>query len=178
MKKKMLLVILAATIFLVAGCQNSSKPNISALGYIEQLHKGLEQQELPVDDLAPSEVTEGHNSDLGDYTYTGYIVTNGVYASTYENPDQTELLQVRVTIDLALATRQNLSTGGFAIYNMISYFDQKNTDNIFDLLGANDIDTLGTSEADGENGHYKFSVNPGRNVMLVYTLNGTEDESK
>ena len=178
MKKAILLMLLAGTIFLMAGCQKNEKSDVSAIGYIEQLYKGLEQMELPVDELDASEVTEGHSSDLGDYIYTGYIVTDGVYASTYENPDQTELLQVRVTIDLALANRQDLSTGGFAIHNMISYFDNADVEAIFDLLGAEDIYTPGTSEADGKNGRYEFAVNPGKNIMLTYTENKAEEETK
>ena len=73
-------------------------------------------------------------------------------------------------VDLSLATRDNLSSGSFAIINMVYYFDPSNAEEISESLNINDIKTAGISEAEGNSGSYKYLVTPGDTITLVYTV--------
>ncbi len=175
MKKKLLPLALSGILLLslvaCGGNQSSStESDISASGYIDQLYQGLTESNLPVTDMEPTTPKEDSDSEIGDYLYTGYTVTDGVYVATYENLDQTELLRTHVMVDLSLATRDNLSSGSFAIINMVYYFDPSNAEEISESLNINDIQTAGISEAEGNSGSYKYLVTPGDTITLVYTV--------
>ena len=172
-KKISTLGLLTALLLSLVACSgnqtSSSNSEISASNFIEQLQEGLSESDLPVTDMEPSTPKQDSDSEIGDYLYTGYIITDGVYAATYENLNQTELLRAHIMIDLSLATRDNLSSGSFAIINMIYYFDPSSAEEISESLNINDIQSSGISTADGANGSYKYLVTAGDMITLVYT---------
>lgn len=172
MKRKLSLVLLISVFLLISSCaENSTDSDVSASGYIDQLYASVKDADLPIMEKDPLDPTDGYDSDIGDYIYTGYILTDGVYAATYEDPEQSNLLRVHIMVDLTLAKREALSTGSFAIYNTISYFDKKDADKISESLNTSDISASGTSEASGKNGVYKYVVDTaGNRVFLIYTI--------
>jgi hypothetical protein len=109
--------------------------------YISQLWSALESTDFPVETREEQPTSEGYDPDIGEYVYTGYIITNGVYASTYENEDQSKLLRTQVMIDMNMAQREQISSGAFAISNMINYFDPANAKIIGESLNTSNIAT-------------------------------------
>ena len=154
-------ISLSLMLYLVAcGSSSQTEANLSASAYINQLWEGLENAELPVEELKDGSTSEGSDSDIGEYLYTGYIVTNGVYASTYESEDQTELLRVQVMMDMSLAQRDQISTGAFAITNMVYFFDEDDAEEILSDLNVEDFTSPGICEANGQHGEYEYMVDP------------------
>ena len=92
MKRLLSACISLSLLLCLAACGNSSQTeaNLSASAYINQLWEGLENAELPVEELKDGSTSEGSDSDIGEYLYTGYIVTDGVYVSIYESKDQSD----------------------------------------------------------------------------------------
>lgn len=182
--KRILMVMLAITVLLMASaCGGGDQPAdpppqetpaetvVGASAYIEQLWSALEASGFPVEELGDGSTSEGKDEDIGEYLYTGYIVTDGVYVSTYETPDQTELLQVQVMMDMSIAQRDQISSGAFAISNMVYYFDTDGASSILEDLNVEDFTSAGISEASGQNGTYKYIVDSGNlRIFLVYTL--------
>lgn len=175
--KKILAFVLACTLLLTlcaCGKKEQEQP-LSATGYISLLKDGLTSANLPVDDLTGSEPKESSSLELGAYMYTSYIVTDGVYVAVYESPDQSELLKMAVTIDLSLARGDKLSTGSFALFTLLSYFDSKTADSLAEKLGMNDPQQYSSAEANGSNGTYEFGYTR-NNLILNYIPNSSESK--
>ena len=173
MKRLLSACISLSLLLCLAACGNSSQTeaNLSASAYINQLWEGLENAELPVEELKDGSTSEGSDSDIGEYLYTGYIVTDGVYVSIYESKDQSDLLRVQVMMDMALAQRDQISTGAFAITNMVYFFDEDDAEVILSDLNVEDFTSPGISEANGQHGEYEYMVDPtNQKIFLVYTL--------
>lgn len=173
MKRLLSACISLSLLLCLAACGNSSQTeaNLSASAYINQLWEGLENAELPVEELKDGSTSEGSDSDIGEYLYTGYIVTDGVYVSIYESKDQSDLLRVQVMMDMSLAQRDQISTGAFAITNMVYFFDEDDAEDILSDLNVEDFTSPGISEANGQHGEYEYMVDPmNQKIFLVYTL--------
>lgn len=176
MKKTLAFILSFAMLLTLCACgEKKPEQSLSAAGYISYLKEGLTSANLPVDDLTGSEPKESSSLELGAYIYTSYIVTDGVYVAVYESPDQSELLKLAVTVDLSLAKGDKLSTGSFALFSLLSYFDAKAADDLGEQLGMNNPQQYSVAEADGQNGSYEFGYTR-NDLVLNYTPNLSEDK--
>lgn len=170
----LVMVILTACSPAASGTQDSGKPapvvihysEGPAATYIDQLYTALSDASLPVLEKKATSQAPDADADIGDYLYTGYPVSKGVHAIVYEDPKQTELSRVMVTVDLS---QTKLDAGAFVLSNVIDYFDHDNAAAIADTLQLQDLTSSGISEAKGSAGSYKFMVTPGSLAMLIYT---------
>lgn len=118
---------------------------------------GLTSAKLPVNELTGSTPKESSSLELGSYMYTSYIVTDGVYVAVYESIDQQQLLKMSISIDLSLAKGDDLTSGSFAMYSLLSYFDGKTADDLWETLGMDNPQKYSDVEAAGSNGNYEFA---------------------
>lgn len=176
MKKALAFILSFVMLLTLCACGDKEpEQSLSAAGYISSLKEGLTSANLPVNDLTSSEPKESSSLELGSYVYTSYIITDGVYVAVYESPDQSELLKLAVTVDLSLAKGDKLSTGSFALFSLLSYFDAKTADTLGEKLGMNNPQQYSSAEAEGNNGVYEFGYTR-NNLLLNYIPNLSEDK--
>ena len=172
MQKLLSMILALAMILSLAACGQKAEPVVySADDYIDQLYSGLADADLPVSKKNSPDPSSNTDPDIGDYVYRGYVLSDGVYAATYEDPEQTKLLRVHVMIDLNLARRDYLSSGAFAVSRTIAYFDGDKADAIGERLHTSDISTAGKTDYASQTGHYEYLVDTANNrIFLVFTL--------
>lgn len=137
--------------------------------YTSQLWEAYEGAGYEVNELDAGSQNSGTDLDIGEYDYTGHIVSDGVYVSTYERDGV--LLRVQIMLDFTLATGPDIELAAFAIGNLLNYADSESSDDLYASLGLDDMDE-GIYEADGHAGHYKALVGPltTQSIILLYTL--------
>ena len=170
MKKATALGFALFLILSLPGCgSNEAEPRMTADEYTSQLWEAYEAAGYEVNELDAGSQNTGTDSDIGEYEYTGHIVSDGVYVATYEQDGV--LLRVQITLDFTLATGPDIELGAFAVGNLLSYADPESSDDLYASLGLDDMDE-GIYEADGHAGHYKALVGPltTQNIVLIYTL--------
>ena len=170
------LLIVAAIVLLLAGCGASEQaPRMTADTYTSQLWAAYESSGYEVNELDDGSKNSGTDADIGEYDYTGHIVSDGVYVSTYERDGI--LLRVQVWMDLTLATNPDIELGAFAMGNLLKYADPDSCEDLSASLGL-DTMTEGVYEAEGSAGHYKVLMGPttSQSIHLIYTLNPPPEE--
>ncbi len=170
------LLLISAIILLLAGCgANREVPRMTADTYLSQLWAAYESAGYEVNELDDGSKSSGTDTDIGEYDYTGHIVSDGVYVATYERDGV--LLRVQVWMDLTLATDPDVELGAFAMGNLLKYADPDSYEDLITSLGL-DTMTEGVYEAEGSAGRYKVLMGPmtTQSIYIIYTLNPPSEE--
>lgn len=170
------LLFIAALTLLLTGCGASREtPRMTADTYLSQLWAAYESAGYEVNELDEGSKNSGTDADIGEYDYTGHIVSDGVYVATYERDGV--LLRVQVWMDLTLATGPDIELGAFAMGNLLKYADPDSYEDLSTSLGL-DTMTEGVYEAEGSAGHYKVLMGPmtTQSIYMIYTLNPPSQE--